>query len=61
MTTENAALLFTDIVSSTELSHRLTPEATDQVRRDHVSMLRQAIAESGGTEVKHLAEVAVMP
>jgi class 3 adenylate cyclase len=56
MTTENVAILFTDIVGSTELSHRLSPEAADEVRRDHFSILRQAIAESGGTEVKNLGD-----
>ena len=47
MTTENVAILFTDIVGSTELSQRLSPEAADEVRRGHFSILRQAIAESG--------------
>ena len=56
MTTENVAVLFTDIVGSTELSQRLAPEAADDVRRGHFSILRQAIAESGGTEVKNLGD-----
>ena len=56
MTTENVAILFTDIVGSTELSQRLIPEAADKVRRDHFSILRRAIAETGGTEVKNLGD-----
>ena len=56
MATENVAVLFTDIVGSTELSQRLAPEAADDVRRGHFSILRQAIAESGGTEVKNLGD-----
>ena len=32
MTTENVAILFTDIVGSTELSQRLSAEAADEVR-----------------------------
>jgi class 3 adenylate cyclase len=56
VTTENVAILFTDIVGSTELSQRLSPEAADQVRRRHFSILRQAIAEAGGTEVKNLGD-----
>jgi hypothetical protein len=48
VTTENVAILFTDIVGSTELSQRLPPEAADEVRREHFSILRQAIAEAGG-------------
>ncbi len=56
MTTENVAILFTDIVGSTELSQRLSPEDADQARRGHISILRQAIAEVGGTEVKNLGD-----
>ena len=50
------AILFTDIVGSTELSQRLTPDAADELRRGHFSILRQAIAEAGGTEVKNLGD-----
>ncbi len=56
MTTENVAILFTDIVGSTELSQRLSAEVADEVRRDHFSILRQAITESGGIEVKNLGD-----
>ena len=56
MTTENVAILFTDIVGSTELSQRLSAEAADDVRRAHFAALRQAVAETGGTEVKNLGD-----
>jgi class 3 adenylate cyclase len=56
MTTENVAILFTDIVGSTALSQRLSVEVADEVRRGHFSILRQAITESGGTEVKNLGD-----
>ena len=56
MSTESATILFTDQVGSTELSQRLSAEAADEVRRGHFSILRQAIAESGGTEVKNLGD-----
>ena len=56
MTTENVAILFTDIVGSTELSQRLSAEVANEVRRDHFSVLRQAIADTGGTEVKNLGD-----
>ncbi len=56
MTTENVAILFTDIVGSTELSQRLSQEAADEVRRGHFSILSQAITESGGTAVKNLGD-----
>jgi hypothetical protein len=42
VTTENVAILFTDIVGSTELCQRLSPEAADEVRREHFSILRRA-------------------
>ena len=50
------AILFTDVVGSTELSQRLSPEEAEEVRREHFSTLRQAIAEAGGTEVKNLGD-----
>ena len=56
VTTENVAILFTDIVGSTRLSQRLSPEVGDEVRRDHFSILRQVIAEVGGSEVKNLGD-----
>jgi class 3 adenylate cyclase/tetratricopeptide (TPR) repeat protein len=56
VTTENLAILFTDIVGSTELSQQLSPALADDVRRQHFSLLRQAIAEFGGTEVKNLGD-----
>ena len=55
-TTENITVLFTDLVGSTELASSLTPEAGDEVRRTHFSALRQAMATSGGTEVKSLGD-----
>ncbi|MGO9343165.1 MAG: ATP-binding protein [Acidimicrobiales bacterium] len=54
--TENVAVLFTDLVSSTELASELTIGAGDELRRAHFSALRQAIAASGGTEVKTLGD-----
>lgn len=56
MTTENVAVLLTDLVGSTERAHRLAPDAADDDRRRHFSLLRQATAESGGTEVKNLGD-----
>jgi class 3 adenylate cyclase len=49
-------VLFTDLVGSTELAWALTPEAGDELRRAHFSLLRQAIAAAGGTEVKNLGD-----
>jgi len=54
--TENLTVLFTDLVGSTELTSALTVEAADELRRQHFSLLRQAIASHGGTEVKSLGD-----
>ncbi|HTD50971.1 MAG TPA: adenylate/guanylate cyclase domain-containing protein, partial [Acidimicrobiia bacterium] len=54
MTVENMAVLVTDAVDWTALASRLAPEVADELRRGHFSALRQAIAQSGGTEVKNL-------
>ena len=56
MTTEHVAVLFTDIVGSTELSQSLSPPAADEVRRTHFAILRRAITKAGGTEVKNLGD-----
>ena len=56
MTTENVTVLFTDMVGSTALASGLAPDDADELRRDHFSILRQAVAESGGTEVKNLGD-----
>ena len=47
-----AAVLFTDLVGSTELLSRLGEAAYDGLRRAHFAALREAIARSGGVEVK---------
>jgi class 3 adenylate cyclase/tetratricopeptide (TPR) repeat protein len=56
MTTENVTVLFTDLVGSTALSSSLAHDEADRLRREHFSVLRQAVAESGGTEVKNLGD-----
>jgi class 3 adenylate cyclase len=47
-----AAVLFTDLVGSTELLSRLGEAAYDDLRRAHFAALREAIERSGGAEVK---------
>ncbi len=53
---ENVTVLFTDLVSSTELATSVTPDASDRLRREHFAALRGAIATTGGTEVKNLGD-----
>jgi class 3 adenylate cyclase len=56
VSTENVTVLFTDVVGSTALQSSVAPDVADALRRDHFTMLRQAIAETGGTEVKNLGD-----
>lgn len=51
-----ATVLFTDIVGSTELLGQLGELAWDEVRRDHFSVIRSALADHGGTEVKNTGD-----
>ena len=52
-------ILFTDIVGSTELASDLGEVAADEFRREHFAHLHEAIAATGGTEVKTIGD-AVM-
>ncbi|MCX7359942.1 MAG: AAA family ATPase [Alphaproteobacteria bacterium] len=56
MRTEQLAVLFTDLVGSTELSQAHAPDTAEQIRRQHNAILRQAITEHAGTEVKNLGD-----
>lgn len=49
-------LLFTDLVGSTETFDRLGDDAAEDLRRIHFSLLRHALAEAGGREVKTLGD-----
>jgi class 3 adenylate cyclase len=53
---EHAAVLFTDIVGSTEMLDRLGDDAAHHVRRRHFRLLRAAVREHGGNEVKSLGD-----
>jgi class 3 adenylate cyclase len=48
--------LFTDLVDSTALSSSLGQAAADELRQSHFSLLRGAVAATGGTEVKNLGD-----
>ena len=54
--TETIAVVFTDLVDSTRLLSTLGDDAFDDLRREHFAVLRAAIAEHGGTEVKNLGD-----
>jgi len=50
------AILFTDLVGSTELLDLLGDDAAEELRRTHFSLLRHAVEDAGGTEVKSLGD-----
>jgi class 3 adenylate cyclase len=53
---ERVAVLFTDIVSSTEMLDRLGDDAAHGVRRRHFDLLRERVRENDGREVKSLGD-----
>jgi class 3 adenylate cyclase/tetratricopeptide (TPR) repeat protein len=55
-TSVTATFVFTDLVDSTATAARLGPEAADELRQTHFRLLRDAVAASGGTEVKNLGD-----
>lgn len=54
--TATVTVLFTDLVGSTDLLGRVGEEAAEQLRREHFGLLRQAVQETGGREVKNLGD-----
>jgi len=55
-TTDTVAILFTDLVGSTETVATLGEEEAERLRKAHFDLVRQAIADHGGTEVKNLGD-----
>lgn len=59
MATERTAtvtILFTDLVASTQMLDRLGDDSATEVHRAHFRILREAIAGSGGEEIKSLGD-----
>ena len=54
--TRIVAVLFTDVVGSTELLSRVGPYAADELRDRHFAEMRSALAVHRGTEVKTLGD-----
>jgi class 3 adenylate cyclase len=53
-------ILFTDLVGSTELASDMGDVAADDLRRQHFADLREAIAATGGTEVKTIGDAVMV-
>jgi class 3 adenylate cyclase/tetratricopeptide (TPR) repeat protein len=60
MTSGLIAILFTDLVGSTELASQLGDAAADELRREHFASLREAVAATGGTEVKTIGDALMV-
>ena len=56
MTATTVTVLFTDLVGSTALLSRVGEERSEELRREHFALLREAVGKSGGTEVKNLGD-----
>ena len=54
--TVTTSVVFTDLVGSTEMASRLGLGAADGMRQVHFGLLRNALAATGGTEVKNLGD-----
>ena len=53
---ETVTVLFTDLVGSTEMTLRIGPTVAEEIRLEHFGVLREAIAETGGEEIKNLGD-----
>jgi class 3 adenylate cyclase/tetratricopeptide (TPR) repeat protein len=54
--TEMVAVLMTDLVESTAMADRVGPAVAEELRMEHFGLLRGAVAESSGREVKNLGD-----
>jgi adenylate cyclase len=56
MVAATVSVVFTDLVGSTALLSRVGEARADELRREHFGLLREAIAEHDGREVKNLGD-----
>lgn len=54
--TETVSVLMTDLVGSTAMADRLGPAAAEGLRAEHFELLRGALEQTGGREVKNLGD-----
>src|SRR5690349_20042313 len=53
---ETVTVLITDLVGSTGLESRIGPGAADELREEHFALMRGALADNGGREVKNTGD-----
>ena len=60
---ETVSVLITDLVGSTSLASRIGPAAAEELRVEHFAVLREAIGQAQGQEVKNLGDglMVVLP
>ena len=56
MAATTVTMLFTDLVGSTALLSRVGEERSEELRREHFALLRDAMEKSAGREVKNLGD-----
>lgn len=53
---ETVTILITDLVGSTQLESRVGPIVAEELRDEHFGLLREAVSEAGGREVKNTGD-----
>ena len=53
---ETVTVLITDVVNSTALESRIGPVRADALREEHFELMRAAVQEAGGQEVKNTGD-----
>jgi class 3 adenylate cyclase/tetratricopeptide (TPR) repeat protein len=53
---ETVTILITDLVGSTELESRVGPIIAEELRQEHFGLLRDAVGDAGGREVKNTGD-----
>src|SRR5664279_2123088 len=53
---ETVTILITDLVGSTQLESRVGPVVSEELREEHFGLLRDAVGETGGREVKNTGD-----
>jgi predicted ATPase/class 3 adenylate cyclase len=53
---ETVTIVITDLVGSTQLESRVGPVTAEELREEHFGLLREAVSETGGREVKNTGD-----
>jgi class 3 adenylate cyclase len=61
--TETTTILITDLVGSTQLESRVGPVVAEELRQEHFGLVREAISDASGREIKNTGDglVATFP